>query len=180
MRFLSNLIEKLNPAQEEIVENVIVQSDGQLATLRVGAVFGPDRLMNAHLGPSVGPCLFLMESRGEIPLCRIQLCAEVLVKIACDVWPGSEPHLVMNVLDDDRPDRLRFAMALKQSGWPKFIVSFHWSILKTLMRIVPDQLAPVGLLRRAVLEARMKPIKFSNERLHNRLDDVTMEPLKTP
>lgn len=161
-------------AQEAIVEKIIMQSGGQLATLRIGAVFGPDRLMNAHLGPSVGPCMVLMETRGEVPLCRIQLCAEVLVKVACDVWPDSKAHLVMNVLDDDRPDRLRFMNAMKQSGWPKFVVPFHWRILKSVTRIVPDKFAAVGLLRRAVLEARMKPIKFSNKRLHNRHDDVTM------
>jgi nucleoside-diphosphate-sugar epimerase len=161
-------------AQEKIVENIIIQAGSQLATLRVGAVFGPDRLMNGHLGPSVGPFLFLLESAGEIPLCRVQLCADVLVKTACNDWSGSDSHLVMNVLDDDRPDRLRFAMAMKQSGWPKFIVPFQWHMLNALTQIIPDRLAPVGLLRRAIFATRLKPVKFSNKRLHNRLDDVTM------
>lgn len=161
-------------AQENAAKNAFQNTETALLILRVGAVFGPDRLWNAHLGPPKGPLLFLLEKQGEIPLCQVETCATVLVK-AATLKPGTAPPVdIINVLDNDLPTRARFVAALRVSGWPRIVIPLTWRILLIVAKFLPDRPTRIGLLRAAILTARFKPLIYSNKRLHERLDGVTM------
>ncbi|WP_349977695.1 NAD(P)-dependent oxidoreductase [Shimia sp. SDUM112013] len=141
-----------------------------LRILRVGAVWGPDRLFNAHLGVSSGPAMFRLGSAGEIPTCHIDTCASALVA-SCAAPDGP---MIVNVLDDDRPTRDRYLAAVRACGWPKVVVPLPLAPLRLMARHLPTSLRRVGLLQPATLAARFGATTFSNKRLHERLEGVTM------
>ena len=150
-------------AQEEIAARECVESGIELWILRAGAVWGPSRLHNAHLGLRVGPCFVAMGEGGELPLVHRDHCAEALVLAAeTAVAPGGVE--IVNVLDDDRPSRARYLRAWGGAGR---VIAAPWRALDALTRVrIPR--AP-GLLRRPVVRARLMPLTYSNRRLHERL-----------
>lgn len=135
-----------------------------LSILRIGAVFGKGRVWNSHLGIAVGPLLLRLGGRGQLPLCYVKHCAKALV------WAAEKPVVLVNVVDDDLPDRTEFINALKKNGWPKFVISLPWKVLDVLASIIGLlPITPPGLLRKPVLHARMKPLKYSNKKLREQL-----------
>ena len=137
----------------------------KLSILRIGAVFGRGRVWNGHIGVGGGPLLLRIGNKGEIPLCYVKHCATALVMAA------EKPVSVLNVVDDDLPDRKEFVAVLRQTGWPKFTLPMSWKIFDTVALLLsPISVRMPGLLRRPVLHARMKPLKYSNEKLHKELD----------
>jgi len=149
-------------AQEALCKEAVLD---KLSILRIGAVFGRGRVWNDHIGVGVGPVLLRIGSKGEIPLCYVKHCAMALVMAA------EKPVSVLNIVDDDLPDRKEFIAVLRQTGWPKFTLPISWKIFDTVALLLsPISVRMPGLLRRAVLHARMKPLKYSNEKLHKELD----------
>ena len=140
-----------------------------VSILRPGAVFGPRRLWNGHLGHPVGPLLLGLGGQGEVPVCHVAHCAQALVLAAeADGDVGT-----INVIDDDRPSRAEYLKALRKGGWPKFMVPLPWRVLSAIGGLLSalglGGRLP-GLLRPATLHARMKPFRFDNSRLKERLD----------
>ncbi|WP_299423445.1 NAD(P)-dependent oxidoreductase [uncultured Shimia sp.] len=143
-----------------------------LSILRLGAVWGPDHLFNAHIGPAVGSTLLKIDGGGEVPSCHVELAAQALIKAAHEhTGVGT-----LNILDDDRPNRTDFLTAFRACGWPKQVLPTPLWLWRMAAFITPDKPTMPGLLRRAVLEARHRPVTFSNTMMHNRLGPVTMLP----
>ncbi|SEO35023.1 Nucleoside-diphosphate-sugar epimerase [Salinihabitans flavidus] len=161
-------------AQEELFQATAQMGEFSLSVLRPGAVYGPGRLGNAHLGPGLGSLLLLLDGGGEIPLCQVTLCAEALVRAA----QAPEGVGEINLIDDDLPDRRRFVAALRASGWPRRVLRLPLGPVRLAAWITPNGGFMPGLLRRKVLEARHKPLRYDNARMHNRLGPVTMPPFE--
>lgn len=143
----------------------------ELWILRLGAVFGAGRLWNGHLGYPCGPALIQMEKSGDIPVSFVEHTAQALVLAATTRADEIE---VVNVIDDDLPDRAAYIVALRRGGWPRLALPLSWRLLNALGGLVHripglGQKLP-GLLSPAILHARMKPLRFDNARLHARLD----------
>ncbi|TCL00737.1 nucleoside-diphosphate-sugar epimerase [Shimia isoporae] len=160
--------------QEDMLHAASVLYGFALTTLRLGAVWGPTRLFNAHIGPAVGPVLFSIDGGGKLPLCDVELAAECLVK-ASQSANGAE---TINVIDDDQPSRRRFTNAFRAIGWPAVVLPLPLSLMRLIARVTPNTPAVPGLLRRPVLEARHKPLHYSNELMHKRLGPVTNLPFE--
>lgn len=146
-------------AQEEIV----AQHCPGASVLRVGAVFGPGRIMNAHLGVGLGPILLRLAARGQIPLAHVEMVADVAVKAAEQKAAGA-----VNVLESDLPDRIRFIETLSQSGWPKLVIPVPWHAFAAVGAALSLWKGRPGLLRRRVLHARMKPLGYANDLMRAR------------
>lgn len=146
-------------AQEQLVTRLAKEHEQKLTILRAGAVFGPGRLWNAHFGPTLGPVLIRMESRGELPLCHISTCVQALINAA--EKPATAP---INVLDEDLPHRDRYLNCL-QNG-PKLVLPLNWRWVLPLSHLL-SFLGPrrPGLLRPAVLRARFLPLTYDNSRM---------------
>ena len=168
-------------AQEEAVRAAARSHGIELRIMRPGAVFGPGRLWNAHLGLGFGPVVVRLGSGGEVPCSYVGHCAEALVLAAerpFEQGTGTENSTegrveAINVLDDDLPSRGRYLRILRKSGWPRFVIPCSWRLPATLAALlsVTGGLARrlPGLLRPAVVHARLKPITYSNARLHDLL-----------
>ncbi len=143
--------------RSKIAQELMIRESGlPFQILRIGAIWGPGQLWNAHLGIAKGPLLVRVGNEGQIPLAHITRAAEAMV--AAITYDG--PDRVFNITDDDLPDRIRYLKALYASGWPKMIVPISWRLLDRIA-------APTGrrgLLNRPTLHARMKPVAWSNKR----------------
>lgn len=150
-------------AQENIARDFADQFYFKVTILRAGAVFGPERLWNAHFGPTLGPLLIRMESRGELPLCHISTCAQAL--IAAAERPEINP---INVLDEDLPNRARYLNCLRNG--PKLVLPLNWRWIMPLAHLLsPFGPSRPGLLRPNVLRARFLPLRYDNSAMRERL-----------
>lgn len=152
-------------AQERLVTRASETQGLRLTVLRAGAVFGPGRLWNAHLGLALGPVLLRLARRGQIPLCHVSTCAAALVTAA--ERPATAP---INLLDEDLPDRHRYLACLADA--PPLVLPLNWRGLMPLARlasaVLPRRRLP-GLLRPEVLRARFLPVSYDNSRMRAEL-----------
>lgn len=130
----------------------------ELSLLRPGAVYGPDRLWNAHIGPAFGPVVMRMAKGGQLPIVSVTRVAKALVS-ACFMGP-----VTANILDDDLPDRMRFLRAMKATGWPKLVLPLPWPT----MMFAANALSSLGdkrpgLLRPDALRARVMPLRYGTD-----------------
>ncbi len=167
-------------AQEEAVLHAATRLDLQVRIMRPGAVFGSGNLWNGHIGPTAGPVVVQLAHKGEIPTCYVKHCADALVLAATspvthdDRTDASQAGRIefINIVDDDRPTRNDYLAEIRKTGWPKIVLPGTWRVLavggEVLKAIGLGRKAP-GLLRPAVLHARIKPLRYCNRRLHDRL-----------
>ena len=142
----------------KLAQEAAVSASGLSSCIaRVGAVWGPGRLWNAHLGVPLGPVLIRIGAGGEVPLAHVQNVALALVMLA-ETGVG-----VINVVDDDRPSPRAYVAALRSGGWPRLVIPLSWRVLDALCALP----LPGGLFRRPTLRARMMPRRYSNARLHD-------------
>lgn len=132
--------------------------------LRLGAVWGPGRLWNAHLGIPLGPVLIRIGAGGEVPLVHVDHAALAMVLAAETAPDGVE---VLNILDDDRPDRRSYVAALRRGGgWPRIVLPLPLGLFGAAARL---GLPGPGLLRGPTLAARMRPLRYANAAARARL-----------
>ncbi|MHA6347578.1 NAD-dependent epimerase/dehydratase family protein [Roseivivax sp. CAU 1761] len=146
--------------QEEIARRAAAAAGIGLWILRPGIVWGPGRTWNAHLGPALGPLLLRVGGAGELPLAHVETVARALLDAAARDPRGTR---VINVLDEDRPDRARFLAAHRAGGWPRAVLPLPRPLLAAAAR----GLAPVaahlpGLLQAPTLARRMAPARYPN------------------
>lgn len=162
-------------AQEAVVFGAVKSSNLGAWVLRAGAVFGPGRIWNAHIGVCLGPLLLRLGGgygdTGEIPLVRLEHCAKAIV-IACEKYVSPGQVQCLNLVDDALPDRAKFIAQLTTP--PRFIVPVPWlifDILGSFLGLFPGVDAHLpGLLRPRVLRARMRPQTYCNAAAKNVLD----------
>lgn len=145
-------------ALERDARDIAARHGIRLRIVRPGAIFGPGRLWNAHLGAGLGPLVIGPRHGGELPLCWLRHAAQILTLAAAR--PQRAPVEVIHALDDDRPDRPRYVAALGRRG-----IALPWRVLD----LAAGPLAPLGprlpgLLRRETLRARWMPLRYSNAR----------------
>lgn len=164
--------------QEKAIRAAATEHGFPISILRLGAVFGPDRLWNGHIGIGVGPLVLRFGSRGQVPTCSVEHAARALVR-AIDMRPDNGLDIV-NVVDDDLPNRARYVRVVRGSGWPKAVIVLPWRMLDflaLLLSCLPRNLLQnlPGLLRRRVLHARIKPLKYNNTKLREYYDIESLD-----
>lgn len=138
-------------------EGMLRESGLRHTILRPGAILGPGRVMTAHLGPGIGGTLILMEWGGEVPVVSLADCARAFV-LAAEA-PGEGRAL--NILGADRPTRAQYVAAMRRAGWPRHVLPLNWRVLVPLAWLLsPFGARLPGLLRPAVLCARMRPVRY--------------------
>lgn len=136
-----------------------------LGILRPGIVYGPGRAWNAHIGVVFGPILLRIGIAGELPMVHVDHLARALADAA-----GKGTPMVVNLVDDDRPDRGRFLAAFKASGWPRVVLPLPRQVLAAMgWFLAPLGARRPGLLKAPVLRWRMAPYSYANAVLHDRL-----------
>ena len=145
-------------ARAKLAQEEMLRGSGLRHTiLRPGAILGIGRVMNAHLGPALGSTLILMERGGEVPVVSLADCARAFV------WAAEAPGegRALNIIGADRPTRARYVAALRRTGWPHRVLPLNWRLVMPLAWLLSPLGARLpGLLRPAVLRARMRPVRY--------------------
>ncbi|MBL4811543.1 MAG: NAD(P)-dependent oxidoreductase [Rhodobacteraceae bacterium] len=148
----------------------------ELRVMRAGAIFGPGRIWNAHLGLRKGNTLLRLGGTGELPLTYIDHCAEALVigaetsiaPINAEAAPTNID--IINVVDDDLPDRSTYIQAMTRAGWPRLVLPLPWRVLDFtgpyLAKLPKIGSRLPGLFKQPTLRARMAPARYSNAKLN--------------
>ncbi len=132
--------------------------------LRLGAIYGPGRLWNDHIGPRPGPLLIRLAGAGELPLCFAPHGAEALV-LAAEKPPTTATGEVLNIIDDDLPDASTYLAAMGRENRPLLTLPLPWQALRPFAWLAGVLRLPApGLLRPATLSYRMANRHYSNAR----------------
>lgn len=146
-------------AQEALARAHAAATGAAVAILRIGAIWGPGRLWNGHLGVGLGPVLIRMGSGGQIPLAHRDRAACLVLRAAEVPLRGVQ---IAQVLDTDLPGRARYVAALRQGGWPRLVLPVGWPVMRALsvLGAVPGM---PGLLRAPVQRARIMPLTYASQ-----------------
>ena len=171
-------------AQELLCATSAADAGLALQILRIGAIYGPGRAWNAHVGLDLGPFLFRVGKEGEIPLSHVRHAAQALVLAAEKAAQGQSG--VVNVVDDDLPDRKRFSKAYRKGFLPKIAITIPLRMVERVAHLSRNWENRPGLLRMPVLRARMLPLRYANDKLHElgwkpeaAFEDLMREALET-
>ncbi len=153
-------------AQEEIVTRSL---QIRWTILRPGLVFGPDRTWFQHLGMRLTPRMWItLAGRAQLPLAFVGNCADAALDALAS--PRAERQTV-NIVDDDLPTREAYVATLAAStSPPPRLTDVPWTVLKAASSsswriahgLLRDAVQPPGILHPHRLDARCKPLKYSN------------------
>ncbi len=148
-------------AQEAIAAEATAQGISS-RLLRLGAIYGPDRLWNAHMGLRLGPVLLRLAGRGELPLLYAPHAAQALVR-AVETPLAAATAEALNVVDDNLPTAHHYLAALPPEARPRLILPLPWQIFLPFARLARAMRLPLpGLLRPETLLARMASRRYTN------------------
>jgi nucleoside-diphosphate-sugar epimerase len=147
-------------------EALVIQAGANAWILRIGILYGHGRFWNSYLGQRFGSVV-IGPSAGQVPLCHVRTAASALVQASECAPQGAE---IVNIIDDPLPDRKAYIAALRSRGDIACHVSLGWRVPHLLASLTRDR--GLGLLRRPVIAARLKPHTYPNARMQARLGPI--------
>ncbi len=178
-------------AQESIGLEAAQKQGLVVTALRPGAIIGSGRLLTSRLGITKGKFALQLGRDARLPISFVDHCAEAIVLAAeksiimNDVYIKPNKRVnngafeAINVFEDELPTQQQYISLLKKHTdiWPGFSFTLPWALIKKitagiglvtafkpgLLKILP------GVLKEASIHARIKPLRYNNSRLHDRL-----------
>jgi len=178
-------------AQESIGLEAAQKQGLVVTALRSGAIIGSGRLLTSRLGITKGKFALQLGRDARLPISFVDHCAEAIVLAAeksiimNDVYIKPNKRVnngafeAINVFEDEPPTQQQYISLLKKHTdiWPGFSFTLPWALIKKitagiglvtafkpgLLKILP------GVLKEASIHARIKPLRYNNSRLHDRL-----------
>ncbi len=162
-------------AQTKLIQEAkyreFAQTGGQVTIIRPGMIYGKDYLWNACLGNRISGKFWLrIGNKSIMPLIYVENCAEaIILAVENDQAIGE----TINLVDDDLPSQKVYVQKLQQlsSDNPTSIVipfavmlaiaNFSWFIQQKLLQ---GKAKIPGILIPSRLNARFKPLKYSNHK----------------
>jgi nucleoside-diphosphate-sugar epimerase len=164
-------------AQEQVIQDYAAGHGLDLVVVRPGMIWGRDHLLNAWVGLPVGGKIWLRTGgNARIPLTYVENCSEAIVLAA-----ESKAALgqVLNVVDDNLPTQREFlGKVLARIRSRRIVIPVPYKlhrfaagsvnfIAKSMLK---GRVRAPGLLVPSRLEARAKPLQYSNERIKELLE----------
>lgn len=154
--------------QEEAFRQFGELPQAAVTILRPGMIYGPGALWNACQGTSAGPTWLLIGPSAQMPLTYVENCAEAIVAALKSETSVGE---IVNIVDDELPTRHAYTDVLIRNGdWKPKVVPLPWKkFCQVAQALWSGQQALLGgrgklpgLLIPARLDARLKPLTYSN------------------
>jgi 2-alkyl-3-oxoalkanoate reductase len=163
-------------AQVKLLQEGVVRQFGQrgdVTILRPGIIYGKEALWNASLGAKASRIWLQINSGAELPLTYVENCASAIAAaVDCEAAIGQ----TLNIVDDDLPTQSAYlAQVLSRLADCSHsdslrLVSLPWSLIQPLSKLAwqmnklfAGKLKLPGLLVPARLQARFKPLHYSNQ-----------------
>lgn len=162
--------------QEELVREFATHHPDMVTILRPGMIFGREMLWNACHGIRAKRIWLQVGRHETMPLTYVENCAEAVVRA---VEAHTARGQTLNIVDDMLPSRQDYTQALLKISDSSFhVIPISWPLLRSAAYFVSSlnqgftrgQLKLPGLLTPPRLEARFKPLNYSNQRARNCLN----------
>jgi nucleoside-diphosphate-sugar epimerase len=158
--------------QENLVRGHAQENGWTFTVLRPGMIFGKDNLWNARIGTQAGRRLWIRTGAwAKLPLTYVENVAEAIVLSAERAEAAGQ---TLNVVDDDTPSQRQFVSALRRRQSPRpFVLPVSWTAMRALARsawltnkyLLGNRAKVPSLLVPCRLHARLKPLRFSNQKI---------------
>ncbi|WP_198805175.1 NAD-dependent epimerase/dehydratase family protein [Leptolyngbya sp. BL0902] len=154
--------------QEEVVREFGAQPQAAVTILRPGMIYGPGALWNACQGTGAGPAWLLIGPSAQMPLTYVENCAAAMIAA---LQSTAAVGATLNIVDDDLPTRQAYTDALVRQGtWKPKVIPLPWGAFRGVAQAVwwgqqtllRGRGKLPGLLIPARLEARLKPLTYTN------------------
>lgn len=156
-------------AQETVFNHYRDIHGAQITILRPGIIYGYGALWNASLGAEIKGRRIWVQSGATLPLIYVENCADA---IAGAIAHPEAAGQVVNLVDDDLPTQQAYRRAVAQPDptW-RGGLTIPWGPLRlkagaiaAIAKLLGQGDRLPGLLVPARLDARFKPLRYSNER----------------
>ena len=158
--------------QERVIREHAAPEGLDLVVLRPGVIWGRDNLLNAWIGIPAGKRLWLRTGAwATVPLVYVENCAEAIV-LAAETKAAIGQTL--NVVDDELPSQRRFAQLIfNQMHDRPLVIPISYGLLRLISgavwqvnkRFLGGRAKIPGLFIPSRLQARAKPLRYSNRQL---------------
>lgn len=158
--------------QESLVREYAGRHGINLVVLRPGMIWGREHLLNAWIGMPVGGRIWLRTgASARVPLTYVENCAEAVILAAESNSPQGQ---ILNVVDDDLPTQRQFArLVLSRISPRRFLIPIPYLLLRLAAgtaaflnrRMLNGRAQLPGLLIPCRLDARAKPLLYTNKRI---------------
>ncbi len=162
--------------QEKLVREFASLPHTAVTILRPGMIYGREVLWNACHGAGLGSLWLLIGASGLMPVTYVENCADAIVAA---VEAKAAVDTTLNIVDDELPTRKNYTdILVKYSPNPPKIVPVSWLLLRGIaqvfwfvnQRLLGGMLKLPGLLVPSRLDARLKPLTYSNKQAKEILD----------
>ena len=157
--------------QERLVREHGSKDNWNFTILRPGVIYGKDNLFTARLGMHAGRVMLRMGALARLPLTYVENCAQAIVmSAACEAASGQ----TLNVVDDETPSQRRYCSLIRGHlspapvivPIPLFAMRLLAGIAKMTNTLLLGGRAKIpGIFVPARLEARFRPLRFSNAKI---------------
>ena len=158
--------------QEQLVRAFEAEQGGLVTVLRPGVIYGKDNLWTARLGASLGSGRWLrIGAEAKLPLSYVENCAEAIVMATENEAAIGQ---TINILDDEPPTQREYAKQLKaQVPNPPTFIPMNWMLMRSIgdvawivnQKLLGGKAKLPGVLIPSRLDARFKPLNYSNQKL---------------
>lgn len=158
--------------QERLIREHAWREGWDLVVLRPGVIWGKDNLLNAWVGIPAGERLWVRTGAwAKVPLTYVENCAEALVMAAESSAAQGE---TFNIVDDELPSQRRWArMVFSRLSPRRSVIPVSYSLLRLIAasawqvnkRLLGGRAKIPGLFVPARLQARAKPLRYSNRKI---------------
>lgn len=156
--------------QEEMIREWEQKHDATVTYIRPGMIYGRDAMWHALIGGALGESRWLkIGSKGTLPMTYVENCAEAIVKaLTIEKSFGK----TINIVDDELPTQQSYVDGLmKYEIDPPKLVPVNWSLMQAIGNLawfvnkglLRGQARLPGLLVPAQLQARFRPLQYSNQ-----------------
>jgi len=163
--------------QEDMVRAFAADYDAQVTIIRPGMIYGREALWHALLGAEVSETRWLkIGGQATMPMTYVENCAEAIIQALTEATAIGQ---TINIVDDDLPTQQEYIDALRQrEKVPPKMTPVSWPLMQGLanmawfvnQRLLKGQARLPGILVPAQLQARFRPLQFSNRRAKERLN----------
>jgi len=163
--------------QENMVRRFGKENNAVVTIIRPGMIYGRESLWHALLGGAIGDKYWLkIGGKSTLPMAYVENCAEALVlALTAEKAFGQ----TINIVDGELPTQQSYIDGLLQREQdPPKLVSVSWSLMQGLANLawgvneglLKGKVRLPGILVPAQLQARFRPLQYSNRLAKSLLD----------
>ncbi len=169
--------------QEAIARKLCEKYDINLTVIRPGAVFSPEKIDAADIGPRIGFLQFVVAPQRTLRTIHIKFIAEALSLASSVALPNG---LTINLVNDDRMTAWDFSRYIRSASksmcWiipiPSVLIMLIAKLAYTLAKLVGHEHQLPSLLCPSQVSSRFKSVSFDNACWRKYLPSSSPRPLK--